>query len=250
MSIRKPGMREANTESVWAIVPVKALGEAKARLGPVLAPPARRRLVLSMFEDVLDILHRVPAIGPILVVTPDPDIAELAQRKGATVLREGRSRGLNAAIRRGARQARRHGAARALFIPADVPLATAAEIGRIVAQPRLRDRHRPVIVPARDGGGTNALVLSPPDALDPNFGEGSFARHCRQAVERGLDPRVVRLRGLGQDIDEPADLAALLEGSRESRRYAFLRAAFRTAKTTPEPMRDKAPEQPMGASEP
>ena len=246
-------MRSARAEPVWAVVPVKVLARAKARLAPVLEASARRRLVLAMFEDVLEALRQAPAVGPILVVTADPDVATLGERKGATILREGRSSGLNAAIRRGARHACRQGAERALFIPADVPLATAAEIGRIVAEPRLRDRDRPVIVPARVGGGTNALVLSPPDALAPNFGEGSFARHCRQALERALEPRILRLRGLSRDIDEPADLVALVAESRGSSRYAFLHAALRNLEavrgTSPGLIMEKAWERSMGVSE-
>jgi 2-phospho-L-lactate guanylyltransferase len=241
MTSHKLDILQTSAQATWAIVPVKTLAQAKARLEPSLSPSLRRRLVLTMLEDVLDILRRAPCIGRTLVVTADRDVAGLAMRTGAAVLREGRSSGLNAAIRLGARHARRRGATRALFIPADVPLATAAEIGRIAAAPP-RDLDHPVIVPDRDGVGTNALLLSPPDALDPSFGEGSFARHCEQAVARGFVPRVMRLQGLGRDIDEPADLAALLDETLGSPRYAFLHRASRRCKT----MADR----PMGVSQP
>ena len=46
------------------------------------------------------------------------------------------------------------------------------------------------------------------------FGEPSFQNHLEAARARGLEPRVLILRGLGLDIDAPEDLAALVaEGS-------------------------------------
>jgi len=78
-------MRSAGAETVWAVVPVKGLARAKTRLAGVLSPSARRELVVTMFEEVLEVLRGTPGIGPILVVTADAKIAALGARKGATV---------------------------------------------------------------------------------------------------------------------------------------------------------------------
>ena len=77
------------------------------------------------------------------------------------------------------------------------------------------------VVPSRDGGGTNALLLSPPHAMQPEFGEGSFVRHVAQAVALGLRFRVLRLPGIAADIDEPRDLD-VLAAARCAERYAFI----------------------------
>ncbi len=66
-----------------------------------------------------------------------------------------------------------------------------------------------VIVPDRHGTGTNALLLTPPDAIEPAFGPGSFARHRELAGTAG----VAELPSLTLDIDTPEDLATLLAGS-------------------------------------
>lgn len=247
-------MRSASPPPAWAVVPVKGLARAKTRLARILPPATRRELVTTMFGEVLDVLLGAAGIGPILVVTADPRIAALGERKGALILREARSSGLNSALRRGARHARRAGASRVLFIPADVPLTTPAEIARIVSSSPPDEGAHALIVPAQLGGGTNALMLSPPDALSPNFGEQSFAAHCRQAAERGLATKVVRLGGLGRDIDEPADLAALLEAKARSGRYAFLRAAVHNyeirRETSGRIAAKRVPVAPIGVSEP
>ena len=211
--------------TTFAIVPVKALADAKRRLAPALAPSERRRLVLIMLEDVLALLGEIPSITRVLVVTPDPEVAAAAANHGAGVVSEDGPSDLNAAVRRGLAQAHSQGAQRALVIPADVPLATHAEIQSILASAHTGSKPQVVLVPSEDGDGTNAMLLAPPEAMRPEFGEGSFVRHVAQAVALGLDFRVLRLPGLGADIDQPRDLARLAAAER----YAFLHAAAKSA---------------------
>jgi 2-phospho-L-lactate guanylyltransferase len=213
-----------SSATTFAIVPVKALGEAKRRLAPALAPAARRRLVLTMLEDVLALLGDVGPIARTLVVTPDADVAAVATGHGAVVVDEEGPSDLNSAVRRGLAYARRRGAERALVIPADVPLATRAEVRSVLASAPTGPARQVVIVPSEAGEGTNALLLTPTDVFEPAFGEGSFVRHVAQAVALGLDFRVLRLPGLGADIDQPRHLARLAAAMRGSDRYAFLDA--------------------------
>ena len=203
----------------WAIVPVKSLGAAKRRLSPVLPPDARARLMLTMLEDVLGALVHVTGVARAIVVTPDARVADVARRSGAEIVREARACGLNAAVRAGIAHGRAHGAARALVLPADVPLATPAEVASVLESAGEAGRARVTLVPSGDGAGTNALLLDPPDALDPSFGPGSFVRHLASAVARRLDTQVLQPPGLGADIDEPRDLARLAA----LERYAFVR---------------------------
>lgn len=78
------------------------------------------------------------------------------------------------------------------------------------------------LVPSRDGDGTNAILVSPPDAFAPSFGPGSFARHRAQAAAAGIACRTLELPGLALDIDEPHDLRDLMQRTRGNPRYAFL----------------------------
>jgi 2-phospho-L-lactate guanylyltransferase len=205
----------------WAIVPVKALSDAKRRLSAALSPELRRRLVLTMLENVLTTLGNVETIDVVLVVTPDPQVAALAAERGAAVLREERATGLNPALVQGLAHARLHGARSAIIVPADLPQATAEEVRGVVAA--VATGRRVALVPSRDGEGTNALALAPPDALEPSFGPGSFVRHLAHAVARRLDTRVLQMPGLAADIDEPHDIVTLLQCAGGSPVYDFLR---------------------------
>ena len=206
-----------------AIVPVKALGQAKRRLSSVLPDAARQRLMLTMLEDVLGALAGVACVDGIAVVTPDERVAALARAAGAIVVPEPGAGELNAAVAAGVAFAVSHGAVQALIVPADVPLATSEEIAALV---RSRGSQPGVtLAPAHDGGGTNGLLLAPPGAFSPGYGPGSYVQHLSQAMARRVDLNVVHLPGLARDIDEPADLlllAAAKAGMTD--RYDFLSA--------------------------
>jgi 2-phospho-L-lactate/phosphoenolpyruvate guanylyltransferase len=195
------------------IVPVKALAQAKSRLASVLSLAARRRLVEQMLGDVLAALAATPDVSRTLLVTSDADIATMACAKGAEIIHEDTPISLNGALRTALHASGCQPDARCLILPADVPLATPDEIAALL-EGGPASRHRVVIAPSHDGGGTNALVLGDHDVMGPSFGPDSFKRHLEMAQALHLNPRVVRLPGLGFDIDMPEDLRRLSEVER------------------------------------
>ncbi|MFM9940404.1 MAG: 5-amino-6-(D-ribitylamino)uracil--L-tyrosine 4-hydroxyphenyl transferase CofH [Hyphomicrobiaceae bacterium] len=205
---------------LWAIVPVKALDSAKQRLSGVLEAGLRRRLVLTMLEDVLATLGRQAAITQMAVVTRDAQVAAVAARFGAIVVREPDGADLNASIVCGLETASAAGAVRALIVPGDVPLAGDEDIQRVLAATRTPEAV--VIAPASDGDGTNALLLPLPAPLQPAFGPGSASRHTGLARIGGRTVFAVGTAGLAHDIDTADDLDALAGRAR----YAFLDPAF------------------------
>jgi 2-phospho-L-lactate guanylyltransferase len=105
---------------------------------------------------------------------------------------------------------------RVLLIPGDTPLVTSAEIDALLADASA-ERLDVTIVPDRHGEGTNALVLEPPEAIEPSFGPGSLERHLEAARAAERSHRVYELPSLMHDVDSGDDLeelAAVLAGSR------------------------------------
>jgi 2-phospho-L-lactate/phosphoenolpyruvate guanylyltransferase len=205
---------------IWAVVPVKECDRAKERLAPVLPPALRRGLALAMLDDVLAALVATPGLEGLVVVTVDPQARRLARRYAARVLEESARDGHTAAVAAAARLLETEGRAGMLTLPGDVPLATADEIGRIIAA------HGPApaftIAPSHDEGGSNAILVSPPDAVPLSFGVDSFFPHLRAAAARGIRPQVVRLPGIALDIDNPEDLSAFALRPSATRTRAFL----------------------------
>jgi 2-phospho-L-lactate/phosphoenolpyruvate guanylyltransferase len=199
-----------------AVVPIKTLSAAKQRLSGSLAGGARASLMQAMFSDVLGSLRHTPSIDAIAVVTADVIADALGRGDGATVLHDIEQTGQSAATMIGIRYAVESGFDRVVLVPGDTPLVDAVELEALLG--RAEDgRFGVVIVSDRHGTGTNALVLSPPDAMEPSFGEGSFDRHVALAESAGVSWTSEAAPSLEHDIDTPDDLAALaraLDGAR------------------------------------
>jgi 2-phospho-L-lactate guanylyltransferase len=190
---------------IWAVVPVKDTEAAKQRLAAAVPAGLRRGLALAMLEDVLAALATARGLAGIMLVTIDPAARDLAARYGAQCLAEGARDGHTGAVMAAARRLASEGRGAMLTLPGDVPLVTAAEIERLIAA------HRPApaftIAPSHDAMGSNAILMSPPDAVALRFGDDSFRPHLAAARARGIAPTIVALPGLALDIDNPADLA-------------------------------------------
>jgi 2-phospho-L-lactate/phosphoenolpyruvate guanylyltransferase len=202
-----------------AIVPIKSFDVAKQRLADSLAVGSRRSLVQAMFSDVLGALRRAEGIERIAVVTADVAAGSIATGDRMVVLHDGASAGQSAATEIGIRYAIDEGFDRVLLVPGDTPLLKPPDLDDLLARCE-RDGVAVAIVPDRHGTGTNGLLIAPPGAFRPSFGEGSFDRHVEQARERELDYRIEKLPSLEHDVDTPGDLAALWDVVASSERGA------------------------------
>jgi 2-phospho-L-lactate/phosphoenolpyruvate guanylyltransferase len=193
-----------------AILPVKRFSAAKRRLDGALASGARRALAEAMFTDVLTALRRVAAIDEILVISADQGAQRIAEGYGARAIDDPAESGQDQAVVRAAAVARELGAAQVLCLAGDCPLIDPLELETLLGKPRAAERFA-VIVPDRHGTGTNGLLLSPPDAFEPRYGPGSFARHLELAQVGGVPAEVAEIDSIGLDVDTPEDLTALQE---------------------------------------
>jgi 2-phospho-L-lactate guanylyltransferase len=191
---------------------VKSFDAAKQRLADMLGTGSRKALAQAMFADVLSTLRRVPGLDQVVVVTADRAAESAAAGEGVVVLHDSVQAGQSEAALLGIRHVMDAGYDRVLLVPGDTPLIQPGELAGLIAGTRAL-----VIVPDRHGTGTNALVLSPPDAILPDFGPDSFARHMAAAEAAGVPHRAAEVAGLALDVDTPedlAELAAALEGRR------------------------------------
>ena len=213
---------------MWAVVPAKPLRTAKHRLAGVLSEAERRILARAMLTDVLRCLRGVGAVEGIVVVSSDPEVAELAATRGARIVADGNT-GHTAAVECGIRALRAEGIHAALVLSADVPGVASAEIARLLLE-HGRDAVRGpavTIVSDRRGDGTNAICCSPSDAIPFAFGLGSLRRHLGAAHASGVAVRVLDLPGIALDIDEPGDLDMLLATDALSATTRYLRDTVR-----------------------
>jgi 2-phospho-L-lactate guanylyltransferase len=193
--------------STYAILPVKRFGIAKFRLGDELSGGTRRALAESMVTDVLMALRRTKAVSEVLLVTSEPAAEAIGRGYGATVLVDDREEGQSVATLIGIAHAMEAGAPRVLLVPGDTPALDPGELAELLDRP-ITGRSV-VIVADRHGTGTNALLLTPPDVIEPSFGPDSRARHEKAAAEAGVPCTVEEVPTLALDVDTAEDLAQL-----------------------------------------
>ncbi len=191
--------------SIWAVVPIKETAAAKQRLAPAAAPGFRQAFALAMAEDVLSALAEAPGLAGLIVVTLDPAATQLAARYGARCQTDGARDGHTGAVTAAGRRLIAEGGGGMLTVPGDIPLVTAAEIGRLIEAHGSAPAF--TIAPSHDELGSNAILMSPPDAVPLRFGENSYFPHLAAAEACGIKPAVVHLPGIAFDIDNPEDLA-------------------------------------------
>ncbi|MFM7396952.1 MAG: 5-amino-6-(D-ribitylamino)uracil--L-tyrosine 4-hydroxyphenyl transferase CofH [Gammaproteobacteria bacterium] len=185
---------------VVAVVPVRSPREGKSRLAGVLSVARRTALVQSMLARVLAALRGSKKIDHIVVVTPE-DLSGLPE--GVEVLQD-HGIGLNAAVQ----IAQKSLAVRfeaMLVVAADAPQVTSEELDRLID--RAATEHV-VVVPDRRGEGTNALWMTLPATLLPQYGEASASAHLDAAHRLGLRHACIEIPGLSHDVDVPDDLQA------------------------------------------
>ena len=194
------------TAGTWVVVLVKDFGSAKQRLGPALDPRARRALARRNAERAI----RAAGVGDHrLVVAGSEQAAAVARKLGADVLVEPRQEGQNTAARRGIERAVGEGAEAVLLLSSDLPLVTRRSVKDLLIAAAAESGPVAVAVPAVGRGGTNALYLRPPDAINLHFGGDSLASFRRDAASRAVRFVTYTSVEMALDLDEPVDLARL-----------------------------------------
>ncbi|MGN6253648.1 MAG: 2-phospho-L-lactate guanylyltransferase [Solirubrobacterales bacterium] len=185
---------------------MKRFGAAKQRLAAGIDGERRRELAAAMVADVLEAIGGARAVERTIVVSGDPIAQELAAEAGAEVVPDPEDAGHVEAAQAGIARAEVEGAERVVLLAGDCPLLDPRELDRLLTGV---PGNYVGIVPDRHGTGTNALLLSPPGAIVPAFGEGSRDRHVEAARAAGIPFGIEGLPSIELDLDTPADVIAL-----------------------------------------
>ena len=191
------------------LLPIKDLRNAKRRLVGFMSPEERLGLAQAMLADTFRAVRSVRRADRVFVATNYPPAMRAAEENGWALLWEEQQISESVSVDAASRECEKRGITAVLRIPLDVPLVEASDIDDLLATecaaPAL------VIVPSRDGTGTNAILRMPPTLFPSHFGSGSFAKHCEEARSAGAQVIVRRIARLEMDVDDQADLRALLQ---------------------------------------
>ena len=191
------------------LLPIKDLRHAKKRLAGVLTPEERLGLADAMLADTMRAVQGVRLAEKVFVVTSYEPAMRIASENGWEVLQEDRQISESDSVDAASKTCELRGVTGLLRIPLDVPLMRASDIDELLAI----DCEMPavVIVPSRDGLGTNAILRMPPALFPSHFGEGSYAKHVGEAEHIGAQVIMRNNPRLEMDVDDEADLRFLLQ---------------------------------------
>lgn len=203
----------------FLLIPVKDLTLAKQRLASLMSQEQRTLLATELLRNTLAAAAAVKQADRVAVVTLYPPAIRIAESFGFAVILEDRQVSESNSVDFGSREALRSGARAVLRIPIDLPWITPSDIDAILTmdQPENEDQRSVVIVPSRDGTGTNAILRRPPDLFPSRFGTGSLEKHIAEARKIGAQCLIYENPHLAFDIDEPADIDYLLDDERPCR---------------------------------
>ena len=191
------------------LLPVKDLRNAKKRLTDVLTAEERFALADAMLADTIRAVQGVRRAEKVFLITNYEPAMELAEENGWEILREEHQISESYSVDAASKLCKQKGVSGLLRLPLDLPLIQSRDIDELLAvecqAPSL------VIVPSRDGTGTNAMLRTPPTLFPSHFGNGSFAKHLAEAESSYARVIVRRNARLEMDVDDEADLRSLLE---------------------------------------
>jgi 2-phospho-L-lactate guanylyltransferase len=196
---------------IVALVPFKALDQAKSRLAGALPTVERRALARWMGARVVEALLASGVVDRIGLVGGDPVLAGRWRDDPRVIILRATSHSLNRDLETGRRWALRQGADALLVALGDLPLLTGEAVRALLAQAGASSLAQTVVIaPDRHKDGTNLLLMAPPDLLTFAYGRHSLARHLNAARRLGVEPVIYRAEETGFDVDAPADLAQLV----------------------------------------
>ena len=203
MGLIKRSVNEAGASGAWVIVLVKDLDQAKQRLGDVLDAKERRALAQRNAERAI----RAASAGDHrLVIGGSAEVKAIAERLGVEAVIERRQQGQNVAAKLGIAHALKSKARAVLILSSDLPLVTTESVRDMLDVGGRIEPPAVVAAPAIGRGGTNALYISPPDAISLHFGEDSLTAFRHEAETKGVNFAIHKSDAMALDLDEPEDL--------------------------------------------
>jgi 2-phospho-L-lactate/phosphoenolpyruvate guanylyltransferase len=203
------------------LIPVKDPTYAKTRLAELLLEEERRQFAWAMFEDVSGAIANARKPDRVVMVSSFTPAIERAREMGWDVLIEESQTSESASVDWASRILSERGFDTVMRLPADLPLVRAEDIDELLSIEL--DSPGALLVPSREGTGTNTIIRTPPALFPSRFGPNSLALHKQEAASVGVECVIVNNARIALDIDEPADVELLLDEGGGTRALAALR---------------------------
>ncbi|MBA2267076.1 MAG: 2-phospho-L-lactate guanylyltransferase [Nitrosopumilus sp.] len=191
------------------IIPIKRFEKSKTRLSGFLSQEQRAWLCHLMVNDLIEKMSGLEESNMFLVTNEIIPIPEKSKEK-VVVLFEGRSSGVNDAVKIADFYIDRHKFDSSIVIPIDIPLLTLKEIKEIIS---FAQNYKEIIcmVPSNRFDGTNILLRKPHSIIETSYDDNSFFNHFKKALDNGVSLKIFYHDNLKMDIDTIDDVTLALK---------------------------------------
>ena len=203
------------------LLPIKDPARAKQRLAGRLSSDERKQLVWAMLEDVTQALCQAREPDQVVVVSSCSLILSHARKNHWRGIPESDQISESHSVDHCCQLLQQSGVTTVLRIPGDIPLLQGKDLDQLLSC-ELKPPAA-ILVPSRDGKGTNALLRNPPDAFPSHFGSNSLALHQQEAARRGVELQILPNPRISLDLDEFTDLLSFRKLGQDTHTWAALR---------------------------
>ena len=188
--------------TIYAVIPIKNLNQAKSRLSRVLSHEKKREIIWRIFRHVVSacIQSKIECV----ILTSDPDVVRWSSENNLKVIEDFSP--LNEALANCIVMLnnQEHELDNLLIVFSDLPMLTTTDLANIL---KLLNDCDVVICPDLRLEGTNVLAVRKSILFKPMYGIDSFRKHLE--LFSNIRVKVYVSLGTGFDLDTEEDLKLL-----------------------------------------
>ena len=188
------------------IIPVKSFQKSKTRLQ--LSEEKTIELCRLLLREVIRTVSESGLIDKTIVVTNEDQVSDIIKEYDCEKIPDVNEESVNNAVGLAESYLLENEFTHSIVLPLDVPFFYSDDIEKLL---NFSDRRSVVIVPSRHFDGTNALLRTPIDSMNPRYDEGSYSFQIESAKNFDVKICVGLIYRLMLDIDSVEDLEFVIK---------------------------------------
>ena len=188
------------------IIPVKTFQKSKTRLH--LSEAKTKELCRLLLEEVIKTVSEVKIIDKIIVVTDEEQVLDIIEKYDCKQIQDKNETSVNDAVKLAEGFLIENKFTHSVVLPLDIPFFYSEDLEKLLNFSKNRSV---VIVPSRHFDGTNALVRTPINSMEPRYDEGSHSFQIESAKKSNIKISIGLIYRLMLDIDNRDDLEFVLK---------------------------------------
>ena len=188
------------------IIPVKTFQKSKTRLE--FSEQKTIELCRLLLEEVIRTVSESKLIEKIIVVTDEEQVSDIIKKYDCKKIQDVNETSVNNAVGLTEEYLLKNNFKRSIVLPLDVPFFYSEDLEKLL---NFSSEKSVLIVPSRHFDGTNALIRSPINCMEPRYDEGSYSYQIDSAKNNDIKISIGLIYRLMLDIDSKEDIEFVIK---------------------------------------